>query len=121
MQDMWEKWVFLASLAASTCLMRTSVGNILAVTTDDKRLRSTATYLDRGLVGDLIRAMDVHIGTPDEVTLTLAALHTLTTLTGSVILALAVAHQRLKLAEGDPPTVQLTSSYAPPDGLPVLT
>ena len=31
MQDMWEKWVFLASLAAATCLMRTSVGNILAV------------------------------------------------------------------------------------------
>jgi cell division protease FtsH len=27
---------------------------ILAVTTDDKRVRSTATYLDRGLVGDLI-------------------------------------------------------------------
>lgn len=30
MQDTWEKWVFLASLAASTSLMRTSVGNILA-------------------------------------------------------------------------------------------
>jgi 2-dehydropantoate 2-reductase len=30
MQDMWEKWVFLASLAAATSLMRTSVGNILA-------------------------------------------------------------------------------------------
>ena len=29
-QEMWEKWVFLASLAASTCLMRGSVGNILA-------------------------------------------------------------------------------------------
>ncbi len=29
-QEMWEKWVFLASLAAFTCLMRTSVGNILA-------------------------------------------------------------------------------------------
>jgi 2-dehydropantoate 2-reductase len=28
--DMWEKWVFLASLAASTSLMRASVGNILA-------------------------------------------------------------------------------------------
>ncbi len=27
---------------------------IIAVTTDDKRLRSTATFLDRGLVGDLI-------------------------------------------------------------------
>jgi 2-dehydropantoate 2-reductase len=30
MHDMWEKWVFLASLAAATSLMRTSVGNILA-------------------------------------------------------------------------------------------
>ena len=29
-QEMWEKWVFLATLAASTCLMRTSAGNILA-------------------------------------------------------------------------------------------
>ena len=29
-QDMWEKWVFLASLAASTCAMRAPVGNILA-------------------------------------------------------------------------------------------
>ena len=27
LQEMWEKWVFLASLAASTCLMRSSVGN----------------------------------------------------------------------------------------------
>ena len=30
-QEMWEKWVFLASLAASTCLMRAAVGTILAV------------------------------------------------------------------------------------------
>src|ERR1700742_4757751 len=30
MQEMWEKWVFLASLAAATSLMRTAVGNILA-------------------------------------------------------------------------------------------
>jgi 2-dehydropantoate 2-reductase len=29
-QEMWEKWVFLASLAASTCLMRGAVGTILA-------------------------------------------------------------------------------------------
>ncbi|MDP3412941.1 MAG: ATP-dependent metallopeptidase FtsH/Yme1/Tma family protein, partial [Polaromonas sp.] len=27
---------------------------ISAVTTDDRRIRTTATYLDRGLVGDLI-------------------------------------------------------------------
>ncbi|MEA2888762.1 MAG: 2-dehydropantoate 2-reductase, partial [Bradyrhizobium sp.] len=30
LQEMWEKWVFLASLAASTCLMRAPVGVILA-------------------------------------------------------------------------------------------
>ena len=29
-QEMWEKWVFLASLAAATCLMRGPVGAILA-------------------------------------------------------------------------------------------
>jgi 2-dehydropantoate 2-reductase len=29
-REMWEKWVFLATLAASTCLMRASVGDILA-------------------------------------------------------------------------------------------
>jgi 2-dehydropantoate 2-reductase len=29
-QEMWDKWVFLATLAACTCLMRTSVGNIVA-------------------------------------------------------------------------------------------
>jgi 2-dehydropantoate 2-reductase len=29
-QEMWEKWVFLASLAALTCLMRAPVGPILA-------------------------------------------------------------------------------------------
>jgi 2-dehydropantoate 2-reductase len=28
-QEMWEKWVFLASLAAATCLMRSPVGVIL--------------------------------------------------------------------------------------------
>lgn len=31
LQDMWDKWVFLASLAGITCLMRASVGDIVAV------------------------------------------------------------------------------------------
>jgi len=30
LQEMWEKWVFLASLAGSTCLFRAPVGDILA-------------------------------------------------------------------------------------------
>jgi cell division protease FtsH len=40
----------------SVTLQEGSAGGteIIAMTTDDKRLRSTATYLDRGLVGDLI-------------------------------------------------------------------
>ena len=40
----------------SVTLQEGSAGGteIIAITTDDKRLRSTATYLDRGLVGDLI-------------------------------------------------------------------
>jgi 2-dehydropantoate 2-reductase len=29
-QDMWQKWVFLASLAAITCLMRGNVGQVVA-------------------------------------------------------------------------------------------
>jgi len=30
MQEMWEKWVMLTTLASSTCLMRAPVGHILA-------------------------------------------------------------------------------------------
>lgn len=30
LQDMWDKWVFLASLAGITCLMRAPIGDILA-------------------------------------------------------------------------------------------
>lgn len=31
LQDMWEKWVLLASLGAATCLMRGSIGDIEAI------------------------------------------------------------------------------------------
>jgi 2-dehydropantoate 2-reductase len=30
LQEMWEKWVFLATLAGSTCLMRAAIGDIVA-------------------------------------------------------------------------------------------
>ncbi len=30
LQEMWEKWVFLATLAGSTCLMRATIGDIMA-------------------------------------------------------------------------------------------
>ena len=38
-QDMWEKFVLLASLAAMTCLMRASVGEILAATDGEALMR----------------------------------------------------------------------------------
>ena len=29
-QDMWEKWVFITTIAATTCLMRASIGDVVA-------------------------------------------------------------------------------------------
>ncbi|HZP67535.1 MAG TPA: 2-dehydropantoate 2-reductase [Rudaea sp.] len=38
-QDMWEKWTFLAALAAGTCLMRASIGEIVAAPGGDATMR----------------------------------------------------------------------------------
>lgn len=35
LQEMWEKWVFIAAGAAITCLMRSAVGDIVAADADD--------------------------------------------------------------------------------------
>jgi 2-dehydropantoate 2-reductase len=37
-QDMWEKWIFIASIAGSTCLMRAAVGDIVAAGAADLAL-----------------------------------------------------------------------------------
>jgi 2-dehydropantoate 2-reductase len=34
-QDMWDKWIFIAGLAGATCLMRASVGDIVAAGATD--------------------------------------------------------------------------------------
>ncbi|HVW53734.1 MAG TPA: 2-dehydropantoate 2-reductase [Trinickia sp.] len=39
-QQMWEKWVFLATLAASTCLFRASVGIILSAPGGEAAMRA---------------------------------------------------------------------------------
>ncbi|MEP6939934.1 MAG: 2-dehydropantoate 2-reductase [Rudaea sp.] len=39
-QDMWEKWMFLATLAASTCLMRAALGDILAAPGGERVIRA---------------------------------------------------------------------------------
>ena len=35
MQEMWEKWVFIASFAGITCLMRAPIGDIVAAGAGD--------------------------------------------------------------------------------------
>ncbi len=40
LHDMWEKWVFLTTLAGITCLMRAPVGDILAAPGGDELIRS---------------------------------------------------------------------------------
>jgi 2-dehydropantoate 2-reductase len=42
-QDMWEKFVLLATLAAMTCLMRASVGEILAAADGEALMREALT------------------------------------------------------------------------------
>lgn len=39
-QQMWEKWVFLATLAGATCLFRASIGNIVSVPGGEAALRA---------------------------------------------------------------------------------
>ncbi len=39
LQEMWEKWVFIASVAGLTCLMRASIGDIVTAGAADLNLR----------------------------------------------------------------------------------
>ena len=42
LQDMWEKWVFLAALAGATCLMRAAIGDILGAPGGGEFIRALA-------------------------------------------------------------------------------
>ena len=48
LQEMWEKWVFLAAIAGSTCLLRAAVGDMSRSRRSDERARAP----DRGGPGD---------------------------------------------------------------------
>ena len=54
--DMWEKWVFLATLAGSTCLMRGSIGDIAVAPAEG--------YPPREAFLDPIRQMLTAAGSP---------------------------------------------------------
>ena len=67
LQDMWEKWVLIASAASMTCLMRATVGDIV---------RSGGTDLANGMVDECVgiarhngfapRTMAIERGAPIE-------------------------------------------------------
>ena len=42
LHEMWEKWVFIAAAAATTCLMRATIGDIMAADARDIPARSVA-------------------------------------------------------------------------------
>lgn len=71
--DMWEKWVFLATLAGITCLMRASIGDIVAAEGGDLALalleecRATAEtegYAPRAAFMARTQAMLTQAGSP---------------------------------------------------------
>ncbi|MGH7209957.1 MAG: ketopantoate reductase C-terminal domain-containing protein, partial [Acetobacteraceae bacterium] len=46
-QDMWEKWVLLATLGSMTCLMRANVGEIMQADDGEALMRETLAETDR--------------------------------------------------------------------------
>ncbi|RDS79174.1 2-dehydropantoate 2-reductase [Dyella monticola] len=61
LQDMWDKWVFLASLAGITCLMRAPVGDIVAAAGGQRAIL--------GLLDDCRRVAQAHGHAPSEAVL----------------------------------------------------
>lgn len=82
-QDMWEKWIFIAAAAGITCLMRASIGDIVAVgaaglssklfdecagiavqegfppsDTALQRIRAMLTAADSGLIASMVRDIE---------------------------------------------------------------
>jgi 2-dehydropantoate 2-reductase len=77
LQDMWDKWVFLASLAGITCLMRAPVGDIVAAPGGKQ---ATLALLDDGR-----RVAEAHRHAPGETVLQRA--HSVLTEQGSALTA----------------------------------
>ena len=90
MQEMWEKWVFITTIAATTCLMRATIGDVVAAGASDvplgiasecaaiaercgfaprpaamERLRGVVTSAGSPLTASMLR--DVERGGPVEV------------------------------------------------------
>jgi 2-dehydropantoate 2-reductase len=121
-QEMWEKWVFLSTLAASTCLLRASVGDIVmaggvdtltGLLAEAQSIAEAAGYGSRPEVLDKARAQltaagsslaasmlrDVEKGGPVEVDHVLGDLMRRGQASGLGIPLLKLAHLHLKAYE----------------------
>jgi 2-dehydropantoate 2-reductase len=73
-QEMWEKWVFLATLAGSTCLMRAPIGDIVAapggkqlvgsLLEECRAIANAAGYMPRTAFLEQVRAVLTATGSP---------------------------------------------------------
>jgi 2-dehydropantoate 2-reductase len=121
-QEMWEKWVFLSSLAASTCLLRASVGDIVVaggadvltgLLSEAQSVAEAAGYGSRADVLDKARSQltaagsslsasmlrDVEKGGPIEVDHVLGDLLQRAQTSGLGVPLLKLAHLQLKAYE----------------------
>jgi 2-dehydropantoate 2-reductase len=66
LQDMWEKWMFIATMAGITCLMRAALGDIeagggqgiaLSLFEEGSAIAAKNGYVPRPIVGERIRKM----------------------------------------------------------------
>ncbi len=75
-QDMWDKWVFITTIAATTCLMRTTIGDVVT---------AEATEIPLGIAAECA-AIAEHNGHPARPAL-LERLHAMVTTAGSPLTA----------------------------------
>ncbi len=73
LQEMWEKWVFITTMACTTCLMRATIGDVvaagateipLAIADEAVAIAALAGYAPRPNAVERLRAMVMTAGSP---------------------------------------------------------
>ncbi len=73
LQDMWEKWVFITTIACTTCLMRATIGDVasaeateipLAIAAECTAIATQAGYAPRPAAAERLKAMVTAAGSP---------------------------------------------------------
>ena len=73
LQEMWEKWVFITTIACTTCLMRATIGDVaaadateipLAIAAECSAIASQAGYAPRPPAAERLKTMVTMAGSP---------------------------------------------------------